>query len=46
MDSNEQPIGKINLDISTKLGMIICGTGIVLLGLLSWVYDYITALTK
>ena len=46
MDSNEQPIGKINLDISTKLGMIICGAGIVLLGLLSWVYDYITALTK
>ena len=45
MDSNEQPIGKIKLDLSTKLGMIICGTGIVLLGLLSWVYDYITALS-
>lgn len=45
MDTNEQPIGKINLDPSTKLGMIICGTGILLLGLLSWVYDYITALS-
>jgi NADH-quinone oxidoreductase subunit N len=45
MDTNEQPIGKIKLDLSTKLGMIICGTGIVLLGLLSWVYDYITALS-
>lgn len=45
MDSNEQPIGKIKLDLSTKLGMIICGTGIVLLGILSWVYDYITALS-
>jgi NADH-quinone oxidoreductase subunit N len=46
MDTNEQPIGKIKLDLSTKLGMIICGTGIVLLGLLSWVYDYITALSN
>ena len=45
MDTNEQPIGKIKLDLSTKLGMIICGTGIVLLGLLSWVYDYITTLS-
>ena len=45
MDTNEQPIGKINLDFSTKLGMIICGTGIVLLGILSWVYDYITSLS-
>jgi NADH-quinone oxidoreductase subunit N len=45
MDSNEQPIAKINLDPSTKLGMIICGAGILLLGLLSWVYDYITALS-
>lgn len=45
MDANEEPIGKINLDPSTKLGMIICGVGILLLGLLSWVYDYITTLS-
>ena len=45
MDTNEQPIGKIKLDLSTKFGMIICATGIVLLGLLSWVYDYITTLS-
>ena len=45
MDFNEQPIGKINLDFSTKLGMIICASGIVLLGILSWVYDYITSLS-
>jgi NADH-quinone oxidoreductase subunit N len=46
MDTNDEPIGKINLDSSTKLGMIICGAGILLLGLLSWVYDYITALSS
>lgn len=45
MDKNEQPIEKINMHPSTKLGMIICGAGIVLVGLLSWVYDYITSLT-
>jgi len=45
MDKNEQPIEKINLDASTKLGMFICGAGIILVGLLSWVYDYITALS-
>ncbi|MBC7889156.1 MAG: NADH-quinone oxidoreductase subunit N [Ferruginibacter sp.] len=45
MDKNEQPIEKINMHPSTKLGMIICGAGIVLVGLLSWVYDYIVNLS-
>jgi NADH-quinone oxidoreductase subunit N len=45
MDKNDQPIEKIILLPSGKLGMIICGAGIVLTGLLSWVYDYITSLT-
>lgn len=45
MDKNEHPIEKINLNAPTKLGMIICAAGIVLVGLLSWIYDYITSLT-
>ena len=45
MDKNEQPIEKINLHPSAKFGMIICGAGIVLVGLLSWIYDYITQLS-
>ncbi len=45
MDKNEQPIEKIYLNPSVKLGMVICGAGIVLVGLLTWIYDYITALT-
>jgi len=44
MDKNDQPIEKINMEPSVKLGMIICGAGIVLVGLLSWIYDYITML--
>ncbi len=41
MEKNEQPIEKIKVDLSSKFGLIICSVGIVLTGLLSWVYDYI-----
>jgi len=44
MDNNEQPIENIKIDPSTKLGLIICGAGIVLTGLLSWIYDHIQSL--
>jgi NADH-quinone oxidoreductase subunit N len=44
MDKNEQPIEKIKLDLSTRLGLLICGAGIVLVGLLSWIYDHIQSL--
>lgn len=44
MEKNEQPVEKINIDLSAKLGLLICGAGIVLTGLLSWVYDYIQSL--
>ena len=44
MEKNETPIGKIKPDISTTLGLIICSVGVVLVGLLSWIYDYIVKL--
>lgn len=44
MEKNEQPVEKINVDISAKLGLIICTAGILLAGLLSWIYDYIQSL--
>lgn len=44
MDKNEQPIEKINIQPSTKFGLIICVAGIVLVGMLSWIYDYIHTL--
>ncbi len=44
MEKNEQPIEKIKLSTPVKLGMIICVAGIVLVGLLSWIYDYIQSL--
>ena len=45
MEKNEQPIEKIKVDLSAKLGLTICAAGIVLIGLLSWVYDYIHSLS-
>jgi NADH-quinone oxidoreductase subunit N len=44
MDKNEQPIEKINLHLAVKLGLIFCAAGILLTGLLSWVYDYIQSM--
>jgi NADH-quinone oxidoreductase subunit N len=46
MDKNDQPLAKVYINPSAKLGMIICAAGIVLVGLLSWIYDYITQLTQ
>jgi NADH-quinone oxidoreductase subunit N len=44
MDKNEYPIEPIKTNRITKFAMIICGAGIILAGLLSWIYDYIQAL--
>ncbi|HMD01210.1 MAG TPA: NADH-quinone oxidoreductase subunit N [Ferruginibacter sp.] len=44
MDNNENPIEPINTNPSEKLGLIICGAGIVLIGMLSWVYEYLKQL--
>jgi NADH-quinone oxidoreductase subunit N len=44
MDKNEQPIEKIKINQPAKLGLLICGGGIVLIGVLSWIYDYISKL--
>lgn len=45
MDKNEQPIGKLHITPSVRLGLIICGAGIILVGLLSWLFDHIQALS-
>jgi len=45
MEKNEHPIEKINVHFSEKFALIICCAGIVLVGLLSWIYDYIRSLS-
>jgi NADH-quinone oxidoreductase subunit N len=44
MDKNDRPIEKIKINPYTKFALLLCGAGIVFVGLLSWIYDYITQL--
>lgn len=44
MDKNETPLEKLRITPSVKLGLLICGAGIVLVGILSWIYEYIAKL--
>jgi NADH-quinone oxidoreductase subunit N len=45
MEKNEQPIEKIKPGPAAGFGLVICAVAIVLVGLLSWVYDYIQSLS-
>ncbi len=44
IDKNDQPIEKLNLQMPVKLGLIICSAGIVLFGIMGWIFDYIESL--
>ncbi len=44
MDKNENPVEPLKLIAPVKLGLLLCGAGIVSAGLLSWIYDYIHSL--
>jgi len=44
MDKNENPVEKIHVSSTVKLGMIICAAGIVVTGLIGKLYDYIQSL--
>jgi NADH-quinone oxidoreductase subunit N len=45
IDANDSPVQKLNVHILPKLAMVICVTGIMLCGVLSWFYEYIYALS-
>ena len=44
MDKNEQPIERIMGSRSVNFGLVICSTAIVLIGVVSWLYEYISKL--
>jgi NADH-quinone oxidoreductase subunit N len=44
MDKNEMPVEKIDLQQSVKFGLLICSGGVVLTGIVSWIYDYIVSI--
>jgi NADH-quinone oxidoreductase subunit N len=45
MDKNEQSIERIKRSRSVNFGLIICAAGIVFVGLMSWIYEYISKLS-
>lgn len=45
MDENEQPIERIKGNRAVNFGLMICAAGIVLAGLVSWIYEYISKLS-
>ncbi len=45
MDRNDKPIEKIKTGSPEMFGLIICGAAILLAGLMSWIYDYLYALS-
>lgn len=45
MDTNENPMVKINIPRSPRLALLICITGIILTGLMSYIYEYIFSLS-
>ncbi len=45
MDSNENPIKKLIVPASPKLALFICMTGVILTGLIGYVYDYIFSIS-
>jgi NADH-quinone oxidoreductase subunit N len=45
MDKSEQPVEKINNSPAALFGLMLCVAGILLTGLLGWIYDYIQFLS-
>lgn len=46
MDQNDHPIEKLTVPALPKLAFIICLSGMVLTGILSWIYEYIHTLSN
>jgi len=44
MDKNDNPIEPVTISAPVRLGLLICGAGIVITGMLSWIYDYLYTL--
>jgi NADH-quinone oxidoreductase subunit N len=45
MDKQEQPIGRLKIPLLPNIAFVVCVAGIVVTGLVGWVYDYIYSLS-
>jgi NADH-quinone oxidoreductase subunit N len=45
MDSQPEPIGKLKIPFLPNIAFLVCVAGIIMTGLMGWVYDYIYSLS-
>jgi NADH-quinone oxidoreductase subunit N len=45
MDRQEQPIGRLKISLLPNIAFVVCVAGVVVTGLVGWVYDYIYSLS-
>jgi NADH-quinone oxidoreductase subunit N len=45
MDSQPQPIGRLKIPLLPNIAFVVCVAGIVVTGLVGWIYDYIYSLS-
>ena len=46
MDTNEAPIEKISIPLMPRLALYVCMVGVIALGFVGWIYEYIHSLSK
>jgi NADH-quinone oxidoreductase subunit N len=45
MDTNEHPIEKLKVSVLPKIAMSLCAGGVIVVGFVGWIYDYIFLLS-
>ena len=45
MDKNEQPMERLTIPVLPKIALFICVGGIIIIGFVGWIYDYIYSLS-
>ena len=46
MDRQEQPVGRLKIPLLPNIAFVVCVAGIMVTGLVGWVYDYIYSLSS
>jgi NADH-quinone oxidoreductase subunit N len=46
MDNSDHPIDNLRISIFPRIAMIVCVSGILLIGPMGWIYDYIYSLSR
>ena len=45
MDTQPEPIGKLKIPLLPNIAFVVCVVGIIMTGLVGWIYDYIYSLS-